>query len=211
MTGVQTCALPILGPTLIEADVVRLLPHSSSDDHNKYRTKQSLQKDALRDPLTILSKEILDKKIATQSILSKMNEQIKNVIEEAAVKAEQASNPQSEDAIKHVWSQKNNNSVAAVIDKNSSELVMVDAINRALKEEMKKNTKVLVFGEDVALGKGGVFTATRGLTDEFGENRCFNSPLAEASIVGAYQWNGAGELSQFAGTSKQDCVRIGFR
>lgn len=173
-----------LGPTLIEADVVRLLPHSSSDDHNKYRTKQSLQKDLLRDPLEILSKELLNKKLVTPSILTKIHERIKNEIDEAATKAQKAQDPHPDDAIKHVWSEKNTIVVAPVIDKNSSELVMVDAINRALKEEMRKNSKILVFGEDVALGKGGVFSATRGLSDEFGEERCFNSPLAEASIVG---------------------------
>ena len=61
---------------------------------------------------------------------------------------------------------------------------MVDAINHALHEEMERNDRVIVYGEDVAGNKGGVFTATRGLTDAFGENRCFNSPLAEASIIG---------------------------
>jgi 2-oxoisovalerate dehydrogenase E1 component len=63
-------------------------------------------------------------------------------------------------------------------------IVLVDAINHALHEEMERDEKVIVFGEDVAGGKGGVFTATRGLTDKFGRERCYNSPLAEASIVG---------------------------
>jgi 2-oxoisovalerate dehydrogenase E1 component len=62
--------------------------------------------------------------------------------------------------------------------------VLVDAINHAIAEEMERDEKVVVFGEDVAGGKGGVFTATRGLTERFGPNRCFNSPLAEATIAG---------------------------
>ncbi len=63
-------------------------------------------------------------------------------------------------------------------------VVMVDAINHAMKEEMERDDNVLVFGQDVAGGKGGVFTATRGLTEKFGERRCYNSPLSEASILG---------------------------
>ena len=61
---------------------------------------------------------------------------------------------------------------------------MIDAINHALKEEMERNVKMVVYGEDVADPKGGVFNATRGLTDEFGKERVFNSPLAESSIIG---------------------------
>ncbi|SVD22843.1 uncharacterized protein METZ01_LOCUS375697, partial [marine metagenome] len=63
-------------------------------------------------------------------------------------------------------------------------IVMVDAINHALSEEMEQNKKMVMFGEDIADPKGGVFTATRGLTNKFGKKRVFNSPLAEASIVG---------------------------
>ena len=61
---------------------------------------------------------------------------------------------------------------------------MVDAINHALKEEMERNDKIYIFGEDIADSKGGVFTATKGLSNQFGEERVFNSPLAEASIMG---------------------------
>ena len=66
----------------------------------------------------------------------------------------------------------------------SDKIVLVDAINHALSEEMEKNDKMIIFGEDVADPKGGVFTATRGLTNKFGKERVFNSPLAEASIIG---------------------------
>jgi 2-oxoisovalerate dehydrogenase E1 component len=62
--------------------------------------------------------------------------------------------------------------------------VLVDAINHALDEELLYNDKMLIYGQDVAGGKGGVFTATKGLTDKYGKNRVFNSPLAESSIIG---------------------------
>ena len=61
---------------------------------------------------------------------------------------------------------------------------LVDALNRALGEEMERNPEMLIYGQDVARGKGGVFSVTQGLTDKYGGNRCFNSPLAEASITG---------------------------
>ena len=61
---------------------------------------------------------------------------------------------------------------------------MVDAINHAMSEEMISNEKMIIYGEDIADPKGGVFTATKGLTDQFGKERVFNSPLAEASIIG---------------------------
>ena len=63
-------------------------------------------------------------------------------------------------------------------------MVLVDAINHALKEEMKENDHMYIFGQDVADGKGGVFTATQGISTTFGKERCFNAPLAESSIIG---------------------------
>ena len=63
-------------------------------------------------------------------------------------------------------------------------VVIMDALNHALSEEMERDPHVIVFGQDVARGKGGVFGITRGLTEKFGEERCFNTPLAESTIVG---------------------------
>ncbi len=70
------------------------------------------------------------------------------------------------------------------VESHGEKIVMVDAINHALHEEMKRNDKIFIFGEDIADSKGGVFTATKGLSSKFGEKRVFNSPLAEASIIG---------------------------
>ncbi|MDZ7765561.1 MAG: hypothetical protein U5K00_14265 [Melioribacteraceae bacterium] len=81
-------------------------------------------------------------------------------------------------------------------------VVLVDAINHALREEMERNEKIYVFGEDVADGKGGVFSATKGLSTQFGNDRVFNSPLAEASIMGT--------AIGMALTGLKPCVEIQF-
>ena len=90
------------------------------------------------------------------------------------------------EAVKHIFDESGLKE-KFVYEKNQPSgpnIVMVDAINHALHEEMSKNNKMFIFGEDIADGKGGVFTATKGLSTKFGEKRVFNSPLAEASIMG---------------------------
>ncbi len=173
------------GPSLIDADVVRLLPHSSSDDDKKYRSHEDLNKDRLRDPVLLMRKYLLTKKILAGNALDTIEESIKNHVEEMSDKALQAPAPKGEDATTHVWAEVVRElRTEPIIDPTAEPTVMVDAINRALKEGLKEDSRILVFGQDVAFGKGGVFTATRGLTDEFGSARCFNAPLAEASIIG---------------------------
>jgi 2-oxoisovalerate dehydrogenase E1 component len=173
------------GPVLIDADVVRLLPHSSSDDDKKYRSAKDLEKDKSRDPLQKMRELLLKNKIISAKKLDELDESIKNYVDEQADLAGLAKVPDAKDAEKHVWAEvKEIVFTKPQIDENEAPTVMVDAINRALREGLSENPRMLVFGQDVAHGKGGVFTATRELTKEFGEKRCFNAPLAEASIVG---------------------------
>lgn len=174
-----------LGPTLIDADVVRLLPHSSSDDDKKYRTQDDLAYDKERDPIKLLRGELIAQKIVSAKDLEQFENAIRDHVDAEADRAQAAAMPRREDAIAHVWAEARiEEEPTPLLDPQSEPTVMVDAINRALKEGLKEDPRVLVFGQDVAHGKGGVFTATRGLTSEFGVERCFNAPLAEASIVG---------------------------
>ncbi len=175
-----------MGPALIEAHTVRLFSHSSSDDHKKYRSKESLENDIRRDPITLLSKKILKEEILTENELEKTKHEIDRELEKAADYALAQANPIPETALRYVLDESGKRDL---LDYESSvpdgeKIVMVDAINHALREEMEKNPKIYIFGEDVADRKGGVFTATKGLSTTFGENRVFNSPLAEASIAG---------------------------
>ncbi len=175
------------GPSLIEADVVRLLPHSSSDDDKKYRSKEDLARDKKRDPLQKLRTLLIENKVMSAAKLDQLEEEIRAQVENESERALAAAMPKREDASTHVWADSKpsqEQEPVPNIDSKTEPTVMVDAINRALREALKNDDRTLVFGQDVAYGKGGVFTATRGLTEDFGVNRCFNAPLAEASIIG---------------------------
>lgn len=174
------------GPVLIEAEVVRLQSHSSSDDQKKYRDSVELEKDLLNCPINKLSHKLISEKILTQAEIDKMRKAAHDEVEKAADEALKASDPDIHKADKHIFDESGFKEKFAY-EKNQPSgpnIVMVDAINHALHEEMTKNDKMYIFGEDIADGKGGVFTATKGLSTKFGNDRVFNSPLAEASILG---------------------------
>jgi len=175
------------GPVLIHADVERLLPHSSSDDDRKYRDKDILEDGKKnRDCIAILSDYLIKNKILTISEIEKLDESVKQELNESADWAWEQEDPVAEDSTKNNFADPSTRELDySTSDPTSgNEIVMVDAINHALMEEMARNEKMLIFGEDVQDPKGGVFTATRGLTDAYGKDRVFNSPLAEASIAG---------------------------
>jgi 2-oxoisovalerate dehydrogenase E1 component len=174
------------GPSMIYADVVRLRSHSASDAQEKYRSKEAIEKDKIRDPILKLEKLFVERQIMTaeeiQSARKEMTEQVVKAAEEAF--AEPA--PEASAVMNNLFcppEQQTKIKYEASIP-SGAPIVMVDAINHALHEEMEKNPNMLVYGEDVQDGKGGVFTATKGLSTKYGVKRCFNSPLAEASIVG---------------------------
>ncbi len=175
------------GPALLHAVVERLLPHSSSDDQRKYRDAEELEhaKDK-KDGIKRLSNYLIEHNFATKEELDNLWESVKNDINEAADQAWNAPDVKAEDSTKHVFAaDESRNLPYATSEPTEGEpIVLVDAINHALKEEMARNDKMLIFGEDIGDPKGGVFTATRGLTDMYGKERVFNSPLAEASIMG---------------------------
>lgn len=172
------------GPVCLVTDVVRLLPHSSSDNHLKYRTEEELIQDRLVDPVSRLEHFLTERGILTASQSETMRAEIKKEIDETAQAVEQKKDPDPTTATKHVLFEGSLDLDYYTSEPSGPPVVMVDAINHALHEEMARDESILVYGEDVAGGKGGVFTATRGLTEKFGEKRCFNSPLAEASIIG---------------------------
>lgn len=174
------------GPVLIESDVIRLHSHSSSDDQKKYRRKEELEEDEKNDPIEKFKKYFLNEKLINENDLSSIEKEVKELLDISVDEAFNGSEPTPASAEKFVYDE---SGLIDTLDYENStpsgkSIVMVDAINHALHEEMERNNKMYIFGEDIADGKGGVFTATKGLSTRFGDKRVFNSPLAEASIMG---------------------------
>lgn len=174
------------GPALVEAHVVRLFSHSSSDDQKKYRPNDSLQEDLKKDPIEMFANVLMKKEILTETAYTEFKKEIAIHVNEAADWALKQEEPSSETATRFVLDESGKRErldyEKGKID--GKPVVLVDAINHALREEMDRNEKIYLFGEDVADSKGGVFTSTKGLSTKFGNDRVFNSQLAEASIVG---------------------------
>ncbi len=175
------------GPVLLHAMTERLLPHSSSDDQKKYRPEEELIRGKEdKDCIIKLEKYMIKHKLATDEEISAFEKSVKKEIDDAADWAVDRPEPKVEDSMSNLYAaeETRNLNYAKSEPIEGNKTVLVDAINHALKEEMKFNPKMLIFGEDIADPKGGVFTATRGISSEFGQERVFNSPLAEASIIG---------------------------
>jgi len=174
------------GPALIEADTVRLFAHSSSDSQKKYRSPQELEADKKKDPIPKFEKQLMAAQIFTADELQALRSACKDEVEQAADEAEAHKTPDKE-TLYHFLYAPEEETAHLQYEKSQpagEKVVLVDAINHTLKEEMARNDNMYIFGEDVADNKGGVFTATLGISNQFGKERCFNSPLAESSVIG---------------------------
>ena len=174
------------GPSLVIAKVPRLSPHSSSDDPKKYQCETFRSSDKLRDPIPRFEKWLLDQNYLTEEELEALRRRHFVRVEEASQAADRLPFPSRASAADKVFKPyepalQPSEGAAEPTDKEA--IVLMDALNHALVEEMERDPGVVVFGQDVARGKGGVFGITRTLTDRFTENRCFNTPLAESTIV----------------------------
>ncbi len=190
------------GPALVHGHVIRPYSHSLSDDERLYRSAAELEADALRDPISQMQMWLLREGILDEDAINRLERQVDEEVQRAADKAVMAALPKVDSIMRHVYSE--NLSVTdarfmtpAVLTVDSTERTMADLINTCLKDEMRRDERIVVFGEDVAdatrdealragklKGKGGVFKLTAGLQTEFGNDRVWNSPLAEANIVG---------------------------
>ncbi len=169
------------GPSLLVAKVPRIGPHSSSDDPLKYKGGELIAEEKMLDPLPRFEKWLLDMGLISPHALEECRERCFREVEKAAERAEKIPFPVPESCSAHLFKPVEE---AKETEPTGSEIVMMDALNHALNEEMERDPTVLVFGQDVARNKGGVFGITRKLTEKFGEERCFNTPLAESAIVG---------------------------
>jgi 2-oxoisovalerate dehydrogenase E1 component len=186
------------GPSLVHAHVTRPYSHSLSDDERLYKTPAEREAEAARDPLRIMRRQLVADGVATEADLEQLAEAVGHEVEEAAERALAAARPARDTARLWVFSPDVDPTSEAFDTPPRPEGkpdTMVAAINRTLRDEMARNPAIVIFGEDVAdatreealsavAGKGGVFKVTHGLQRTFGATRVFNSPLAEANIIG---------------------------
>ena len=200
------------GPAFVHGHCVRAYSHSLSDDDRLYRTQAEREADALRDPLAKMQMRLLREGILTAEEITALEQSLDQEVAEAAELALQAPLPVVEGVTRHVCSEDLDPTSSAFATEevaapgtvaggkagrapSTEPRTMADLINACLHDEMRRDPRIVVFGQDVAdasreaalaevKGKGGVFKLTAGLQSEFGSDRVFNSPLAEANIVG---------------------------
>ena len=190
------------GPAFVHGHVVRPYSHSLSDDDRLYRSAAELEADHLRDPLPKFQMRLLREGILDAEAINRLEQEVDEEVRLAAERALRSPLPEISSIHKHVYSEDLDPTSAALETKpalsaDSQARTMADLINCCLSDELRRDPRVVIFGEDVAdcsreesleggkvKGKGGVFKLTAGLQAEFGSDRVFNSPLAEANIVG---------------------------
>jgi len=200
------------GPAFVHGHCIRLYSHSFSEDDSLYRLAAEREADAMRDPLAKMQMRLLREGILTEDEINALEHRLQAEAAEAAARALTAPLPEIASIAQHVYSEDLDPTSSAFAqehveapgsvgggkaggEKGSEPRTMADLINACLHDEMRRDPRIVIYGEDVAdasraealaevKGKGGVFKLTAGLQTEFGSERVFNSPLAEANIVG---------------------------
>ena len=183
-----------VGPALVHAKVTRPYSHSSADTQSKYRSSEELADEAAHDPLVLMEKAIVGGRLMTEEEVQAIKDDAKRTVAEASRVALAGPRPDPATVHDHVVALPQVPAEAEQDDGTGEVVALGEAIRRTLHERMAEDERIRVFGEDVAdagevvlsnvEGKGGVFGTTQGLQRDFGIARCFNTPLAEANIVG---------------------------
>jgi len=186
------------GPALVHATVTRPYSHSLSDDERLYKTKAERAAEEARDPIIKFPEWLVSEGVLDRQSLQVIIYEVDQEIQQATDLVLRAEPPAKDSALRYLYSDKIDPTSAEFeteADFSGDPRTMVDEINRTLREEMRRDPRIIVFGEDVAdcsreaslaevKGKGGVFKTTAGLQIKFGSERCFNTPIAEAAIIG---------------------------
>jgi 2-oxoisovalerate dehydrogenase E1 component len=188
------------GPALVHAKVIRPYSHSLSDDEVNYKTAEEREAEAKRDPLTVFPAKLVADGVATADEIAAIEKEVQEVVDAAADTALASAQPPVETALRYIYSPDVDPASEQFDTEDDPQFTgdpttMVDLLNICMKDEMARDPRILVFGEDVAdvsraehlgkvKGKGGVFKVTWGLQKQFGGDRVYNSPLAEANIIG---------------------------
>ncbi len=183
------------GPALVHARVVRLKPHSDSDDDSSYRSNLEKEEDEKRDPLPLFEQLMVEQGLVDLEDGDRIRKDAHDEFQDIYDTIKEEEMPDASTVSRFIYNPE------IVIDKENvpvvggEKITMVEAINRALATEMQRDPRVVVFGEDVAdcskdqnlpdvKGKGGVFKVTHGLQARFGSTRVYNVPIAESGIIG---------------------------
>ena len=197
------------GPGFVHAHVIRPYSHSLSDDERLYRPDVERQRDAQRDPITRMQMFLIREGILDEKGINQLEKQVDDDLQVAVDRALQAPPPRADSVLRYIYSPNLDPTSSAFETqpapakaeasdaKKHAPKTMADLITATLRDEMRRDERIVIFGEDVAdcsreeylkqklvKGKGGVFKLTAGLQMEFGSDRVFNSPIAEANIVG---------------------------
>ncbi|MDH4389166.1 MAG: thiamine pyrophosphate-dependent enzyme [Fimbriimonas sp.] len=184
------------GPTMIWLDLDRLSSHTSSDDHRVYRDLNEIEEMQHRDPIRLLSEELLKSGALTEAAFQAMQDEVFKLVDEDYIAAEKADDPIGEETMRDCWGDEVNAEAPPIAPGRQT---MVSAINTTFRKALENDPKIVFFGEDIEDPKGGVFGVTKGLSEAF-PKQVFNSPLAEATIMGvavglsAYGWRPVFEL-----------------
>jgi 2-oxoisovalerate dehydrogenase E1 component len=197
------------GPAFVHGHVIRPYSHSLSDDEKLYRPEAERKKEAERDPIARFQKFLVSEGLATDKDLREIEKDVDVDVQDSSDRAVAAAIPALDSYNQHLYSMDLDPTSEAFNTKPvfpthvegetavAPAKTMADLINACMRDEMRRDPRIVMFGEDVAdcsreeylkdkqvKGKGGVFKLTSGLQMEFGADRVFNSPLAEANIVG---------------------------
>ncbi|HKV87113.1 MAG TPA: thiamine pyrophosphate-dependent enzyme [Candidatus Dormibacteraeota bacterium] len=171
------------GPTLIECLVDRLGAHSSEDDQRRYRTQEEIDHLAENDCLERFKKRLIEEGVLTAKEVTEFEDRVKEEVTQATRQGMESADPEPEDALTNVYALQAPRAIDPQAHVETEEMNMVAALRSCLTEEMERDPRVMVLGEDVGQ-KGGVFLVTDGLRARYGEARVIDTPLAESSIAG---------------------------
>jgi 2-oxoisovalerate dehydrogenase E1 component len=173
------------GPTLIEAETYRYYAHTSDDNDNLYRSREEVETWRKKDPVARLQQYLIENRMLTEAEEAELDSSVVDELADAVREAESAPDP--DEPTSRVYAKVIEPGPAVTgpeVTPDGERINLITAVNRTLHEIFEAHPDTIVFGEDVAREKGGVFKATQRLTERFGSDRCFNTPIAESSIIG---------------------------
>ena len=175
-----------LGASLVEAETYRYYAHTSDDDDRLYRSREEVEDWRRHDPVVTLKQYLIEERLLSEADEVRIEQEVTDAVAAAVAEAELA--PAPDDPHSHVYARVFEQGPAVTSPEpapKGQEVNLITAVNLAIHDVMSAHSDTVVFGEDVAGKKGGVFKATQGVTDAFGDARCFNTPISESLIAGA--------------------------